>query len=82
MDVLTSETCWAVNNEIIKQVTSRWSLFIQLAYFLLHNFSEIQVQTMTVNMKLVPYTYPRQHQEYAEVNKQVLSATKTKAISK
>jgi len=31
MDVLTSETCWALNNEIIKQVTSSWSLFIQLA---------------------------------------------------
>ena len=31
MDVLTSETCWALNNEIIKQVTSSWSLFIQLS---------------------------------------------------
>jgi len=31
MDVLTSETCCAVNNEIIKQVTSSWSLFIQLS---------------------------------------------------
>ena len=30
MDVLTSETCWALNNEIKKQVTSSWSLFIQL----------------------------------------------------
>ena len=30
MDVLTFETCWAVNSEIIKQVTSRWSIFIQL----------------------------------------------------
>ena len=30
MDVLTSETCWAVNNEIIKQVTSSWSILIQL----------------------------------------------------
>ena len=30
MDVLTSETCWALNNEIIKQVTSNWSLFSQL----------------------------------------------------
>ena len=28
MDVLTSETCWALNNEIIKQVTSSWSPFI------------------------------------------------------
>jgi len=28
-DVNTSETCWALNNEIIKQVTSSWSLFIQ-----------------------------------------------------
>ena len=30
MGVLTSETCWALNNEIIKQVTWSWSLFIQL----------------------------------------------------
>ena len=29
--VLTSETCWARNNEIKKQVTSSWSLFIQLS---------------------------------------------------
>jgi len=31
MDVLTSETWWALNNEIIKQVTSSWSLFIKLS---------------------------------------------------
>jgi len=31
MDVLTFETCGALNNEIIKQVTSSWSIFIQLA---------------------------------------------------
>ena len=30
MDVLTFETCWAVNSEIIKQMTSNWSIFIQL----------------------------------------------------
>jgi hypothetical protein len=30
MDVLTFETCWAVNSEIIKRVTSSWSIFIQL----------------------------------------------------
>jgi len=29
MDVLTSETCSALNKEIIKQVTSSWSLFTQ-----------------------------------------------------
>ena len=34
MDVLTFETCWAVNNEIIKQVTSSWSIFIQIRYVL------------------------------------------------
>ena len=27
---LTFETCWAVNSEIIKQVTSSWAIFIQL----------------------------------------------------
>ena len=31
MDVLTSETCRALNNEIIKQVTSSWFIFIQLS---------------------------------------------------
>jgi hypothetical protein len=31
MDVLTSETRWAVNSEIIEQVTSSWSIFIQLS---------------------------------------------------
>ena len=31
MDVLTFKTCWTVNSEIIKQVTSSWSTFIQLS---------------------------------------------------
>ena len=31
MDVLTFETCSAVNSEIIKQVTSSCSIFIQLS---------------------------------------------------
>jgi hypothetical protein len=30
MDVLTFETCCAVNSEIVKQVTSSWSVVIQL----------------------------------------------------
>jgi hypothetical protein len=30
MTVITFETCWAVNSEIIKQETSSWSIFIQL----------------------------------------------------
>ena len=34
MDVLTSETCWTLSNEIIKHVTSSWSLFIQLLYLM------------------------------------------------
>jgi len=32
MDVLTSETCWALNKIIIKQVASSWSLFTQLCF--------------------------------------------------
>ena len=39
MDVLTSETCWALNNEIKKQVTSNWSLFI-LLYFTFRSFND------------------------------------------
>ena len=30
MNVVTLETCWALNTEIIKRVTSSWSIFIQL----------------------------------------------------
>ena len=33
MDVLTFETCLAVNSETIKQVTSSWYFFIQLSSF-------------------------------------------------
>jgi len=36
MDVLTFETCWAVNSEIIKQVISSWSVFIQLYSVVCH----------------------------------------------
>ena len=35
MAVLASETCWALNNEIIKQVTWSWYLFTQLSLYLL-----------------------------------------------
>jgi len=34
MDVLTSETCWAWNNEIKKQVTSNWSLYLFKYYWI------------------------------------------------
>jgi len=33
MNVLTSEKCWALNKEIIKQVTSSWSLSTQLYWW-------------------------------------------------
>jgi len=41
MDVLTFETLWALNNEIIKQVTSSWSIFIQEFVRLSWSFSKI-----------------------------------------
>ena len=34
MDVLTPETRWALNNEIKKQITSSWSLFIQIFIYI------------------------------------------------
>ena len=37
MDVLTSETCWVLNNEILMQMTSSWSLFIQQSIDYLRN---------------------------------------------
>ena len=40
LDVLTFETYWAVNSEIIKQVTSSWSVFIQIPSVLHQHFTE------------------------------------------
>ena len=39
MDVLTFETCWTLNNEIIKQVTSSWCIFIQRTIFCCNEWS-------------------------------------------
>jgi len=48
MDVLTSETCWALYKEIIKQVTSSWSLFTQLVACIFHVYFSI-----TVNLEIL-----------------------------
>ena len=45
MDVLTFETWWAVNSEIIKQVTSSWSIFIQLCVILVNDVPEMIIIT-------------------------------------
>ena len=51
MDVLTFETCWAVNSKIIKQVTSSWSIFIQLLD--LYNRIEFSTHYIHLNYKFV-----------------------------
>ena len=45
MDVLTFET-WALNNEIIKQVISTWSIFIQLSRWCMVNKRKILLLTV------------------------------------
>jgi hypothetical protein len=42
MDVLTFETCWAVNSEKIKQVISSWSIFIK-KYNVIENTTNLNV---------------------------------------
>ena len=49
-DVNTSATCWALNNEIIKQVTSSWSLFIQLGL-------QLFVRKKTCRLRLLQQLY-------------------------
>jgi len=56
MDVLTSETCWAVNNEIIKQVTSSWSLFIQQTLYASH-FIQYQILRKLTAVKILGSQY-------------------------
>jgi len=43
MDVLTFETCWALNKVIMKQVASSWSLFTQLVYIMFPSAAEIRL---------------------------------------
>ena len=53
MNVLTFETCWAVNCEIIKRVTSSWSIFT-------HTFIYSQVFLRSSSCKLclrIPVTF-------------------------
>jgi len=42
MDILIFEKCWAVNSEIIKQVTSSWSIFTQLSVNTLHQLTALK----------------------------------------
>jgi len=49
MDVLTFETCIAVNSEIIKQVTSSWSIFIQLSTVYVEYFMSLQPPFLFLN---------------------------------
>jgi len=63
MDVLTSETCWALNNEIIKQVTSSWSLFIQLQSSL---FTNLQANSLSMfQVSTTPITRSTQNCNYS-----------------
>jgi len=67
-DVLTSETRWALNNEIKKQVTSSWSLFIQRKELRFcverraENITEVRLNT-SVNLAYVycylTHSFPR-----------------------
>ena len=54
MDVLTFETCWAVNSEIIKRVTSSWSIFIQ-QFFILIFFYVYLFFFSKIDVSLLPF---------------------------
>jgi len=57
MDILTSKTCWALNKEIIKQVTSSWSLFTQLHITILlvtSCFTCLRIENSRNEDKIVP----------------------------
>ena len=60
MDILTFETCWAVNSEIIEQVTSSWSIFIQQK-ILLQSLNEIWLfeRHLSDQMNCRPYLSDR-----------------------
>jgi len=61
MDVLTSETCWALNNEIIKKVTSSWSLFIQIVTSLIACFDVLRHYIFTQTIELRFSYFKNQH---------------------
>jgi len=87
MDVLTSETCWALKNEIIKQVTSSLSLFIYLSryvkgtgviYSLLHSFYfKVSVYFFSSFSFLIPLSYPSYyfHNWYCHLNSFLLHSS-------
>jgi hypothetical protein len=54
MDVLTFEICWALNNEIKKQVTSSWPVFIQLPAYNSLNYTNIQQRVYICVLRVLP----------------------------
>ena len=60
MNVLTFETCWAVNSEIKKQVTSSWSIFIQLSILntlnTLKTVIALPIHSLSFPLEIFPFT--------------------------
>ena len=56
MNVLTFKTCWAVNSEIIKQVTSSWSIFIQLSSPC-YAMRSVKLYVLLDTLKMIYYSY-------------------------
>jgi len=53
MDVLTFETRLALNNEIIKQVTSSWSIFIKITLSLSQKMADDKRSVNLINGRLL-----------------------------
>jgi hypothetical protein len=65
--VLTFETCRAVNSEIIKQVTSSWSIFIQQCSLFIQSFtSGMNLQRTTPWQSKTPVNYTSEFRELFE----------------
>ena len=62
MDVLTFETCRAVNSEIIKQATLSWSIFIQQQWCMSHWFASCQQTCMIITIAVCTVKTPNDGQ--------------------
>jgi hypothetical protein len=49
MAVLTFETCWVVNGEMIKRVTSSWSIVIQLSTYMHRDVQSLAISHKFIN---------------------------------
>ena len=80
MDVLTFEICWALNNEIIKQVTSSGSIVIQLLKVKVLSIQRSAISEVSLILHLWRWDPVSCHETSVTINQRCATALKNEDL--